>query len=74
MASAPEGFGNLGSELRNDAHTLAKTASERLHGEVDARKGGAASQARTLSSALNRASEELGQDSPSWLRSAFGSA
>lgn len=74
MASAPEGSSNLGSELRDDAGTLANSAAERLHGEVDARKGNAASQARTLSSALDRASEELGQGSPAWLRSAFESA
>lgn len=74
MASAPESSGKLGSELRDDAGTLANSATERLHGEVDARKAGAASQARTLSSALNRASEELGEDSPAWLRSAFESA
>jgi hypothetical protein len=74
MESTSGGSGNLGTELRSDAATVANSATERLHSEVDARKGNAASQVRTLSAALNRAGEGLGQDSPSWLRSAFDSA
>jgi hypothetical protein len=65
---------NLGNELRSDAHTIADSAKQRIHSEVDARKGGAAGQARAVSSALNRASQELESDGPSWLRSAFDNA
>jgi hypothetical protein len=63
--------GNLATELRSDAATVTDSAKQRLHSEIDARKGGAAGQARTLASALSSASDELGQDSPSWLRSVF---
>src|SRR5215213_4317439 len=62
--------GGLRDELRNDAQTVRTTAKQRLHNEVDARKGQAASQAKTLSSALGAAANEL-TDSPPWIRSAF---
>jgi hypothetical protein len=49
---------------------MTDTAKQRLHAEADARKGTAAEQTRSLSSALDAAASEL-QDSPDWLRSAF---
>lgn len=60
----------LREELRNDAQTVRTTAQQRLHKEVDARKGQAADQAKTLSSALGTAAKEL-SESPAWIRSAF---
>jgi hypothetical protein len=71
MESTSAGPADLGSELHSDVNKVADSAKQRLHSEVDSRKSGAAGQARMLSSALSRASEELGQNSPSWLRSAF---
>jgi hypothetical protein len=62
--------GELREELRSDAHTITDTARQRLHAEADARKGAAASQAKSVSSALESAAGQLG-DSPEWLRSAF---
>lgn len=63
--------GGLGQELRGDAKNLADTATQRLQGEVDARKGGAVSQVQSLSSALGETAQKLGDDTPSWLRSAL---
>ena len=61
----------LQGELRSDAQELSSKAKNRLHGELDARKGTAASQARSASSAMERAASELDDGSPEWLRSAF---
>lgn len=60
----------LREELRGDAQTVTDSAKQKLQSEVDARKGGAADQAKSLSSALDTAAGEL-SDSPQWLRSAF---
>jgi len=60
----------LREELRGDAQTLTDSAKQRLQSEADARKGTAATQAKTLSSALESAAGEL-SDSPQWLRSLF---
>lgn len=70
MASSPTGGGDLRQELRGDAQTVTDTAKQRLFAETDARKGTAAEQAKSLSSALESAAGELSQ-SPDWLRSAF---
>lgn len=63
--------GGVGSELRSDARQLSSSAADRLHSEADARKGAAAAQAKSVSSAMERAAGELDGDSPQWLRSAF---
>ncbi|MES2492123.1 MAG: hypothetical protein V4579_02440 [Pseudomonadota bacterium] len=68
--SPPESKGGLSEELRGDASDLTATAKSHLHSEVDARKGEAVSQAQSLSSALNKAAQELDQ-SPDWIKSAF---
>jgi hypothetical protein len=73
MEEATGESGSLGSELRSDARTIKESASQRLHREVDARKGGAVDQAKAVSSVLDRAAEELGQHGPSWLQSAVKS-
>ena len=65
-----EGSGTR-SELSGDVQQLGSSAANRLHSEVDARKGGAATQARSLSSAIERAGSELDDGAPQWLRSAF---
>lgn len=66
--------GGISSELSHDARTVADSAKQRLHSEIDARKGDAANQAKQVSSAISQAGEQLGQNAPSWLRSAFDSA
>ena len=71
-SGSPTG-GELREELRGDAQTVTDTAKSRIHSEVDARKGTAATQAKNLSSALEGAAGQLDQ-SPAWLRSAFEQA
>jgi len=63
--------GGAGEELRADAKHLGTAAANRLHGEVDARKGTAATQAKSVSTAMERAAGELGDGSPQWLKSMF---
>lgn len=69
--SSPTG-GGLREELRSDAATLTGSAKQRIHNEVDARRSGAATQVKSLSSALDAAAGEL-SDGSGWLRSAFQS-
>jgi hypothetical protein len=61
----------VGEELRSDAQHVGQTTVNRLHSEVDARKGSAASQAKSVSSAIDRAAGELDDGAPDWLKSAF---
>jgi hypothetical protein len=61
----------LPGELRSDAQQLGSKAKDRVHSELDARKGTAANQARSASTAFERAASELDEGSPEWLRSAF---
>jgi hypothetical protein len=68
--SSQAGDGSLRDELRSDASAVTSSTKQRLHSELDSRKGDAATQAKSLSSALDAAANEL-SDSPSWLRSAF---
>jgi hypothetical protein len=63
--------GGVGSELKSDAKNLGATAGNRIHSELDARKGTAVQSAKSVGSAIERASNELGDDVPQWLRSAF---
>lgn len=65
------GGGGAGEELRSDAKQLSKTAANRLHSEVDARKSSAASQAKSVSTAIQRTVSEMNDDAPRWLKSAF---
>jgi hypothetical protein len=74
MESQAEASGGLRSELRGDAQTLTDAATQRLHTEVDARKGGAVSQVKSVSTAIGSAANELGADAPTWLRSALEKA
>ncbi len=61
----------MSSELRSDAQQLGTTAGNRIHSELDARKGTAAQSAKSVGSAIERAAGELDQGVPEWLKSAF---
>lgn len=63
--------GGTTSELSSDARHLGHTAANRIHSEVDARKDSAVGQAKSVSSAIERAAGELDQDAPDWLKTAF---
>lgn len=63
--------GGTRNQLKSDAKQLSTTASNRLHTELDARKGTAATQARSVSSAIGQAAEGLDDGAPQWLHSAF---
>ena len=68
-ATSQAGDGSLREELRNDASTVTGSAKQRLHSELDSRKGIASTQAKSISSALDAAAGEL-SDRPDWLRDA----
>ena len=59
------------SELKSDARDVTNKAADRLHSEVDARKGDAATQVRSTADAIQSAAGQLDQGAPQWLRSAF---
>lgn len=61
----------MSNELVADAKQMGSSAIDRAHSEVDARKGAAATQAKSVSSAINRAAGELDDGAPAWLKSAF---
>ncbi len=71
MQSPPENTGGTADQLRADAQQLTSSAGNRIHSELDARKGTAANQAKSVSSAINRAAGEFDESTPEWLRSAF---
>lgn len=72
MQSPSDNAGGVRSELRSDAQQLGTSASNRIHSEIDARKGIAAEQVQSVSSAIQRASSELDDGAaPQWLKSAF---
>lgn len=58
-------------ELKSDANELTSSAKDRIRSEVDARKGTAAQQAKSVSSAMQRTAGELDQDAPEWLKSSI---
>jgi hypothetical protein len=69
--SQQQGAGGAAGELKSDAKQIGSKAAERLHSEVDARKGEAATQAKSVSSAIQNAAGQLDGSAPAWLRSAF---
>lgn len=72
MQSSSEHPAGLGGELRDNAQGLAGAAADRLHDEADRRKSPVVEQARSLSSALDRAGRELSGDQGSnWLGTAI---
>lgn len=66
-----EGGGATSTELRSDAKQLGDSAANRIHSEVDARKDTAVGQAKSVSTALDRAAGEMDQNTPDWLKSAL---
>jgi hypothetical protein len=72
MNSSSSTTDDLREELRGDAQKIGDAAAERLQSEADARKGAAAGQAKSLSSALEKVAGEMGAETPSWLKSALG--
>jgi ElaB/YqjD/DUF883 family membrane-anchored ribosome-binding protein len=63
--------GETASELRSDAQQIGNKAKDRIHSEVDARKGTAVEQAKSVSNAIQSAAGQLDEGAPQWLRSAF---
>ena len=61
----------VGSELMTDAKGVGTSAVNRLHSEVEARKGDAATQVVAVSLAIERAAGELDDNAPSWLKPAL---
>jgi ElaB/YqjD/DUF883 family membrane-anchored ribosome-binding protein len=69
--SSSEPQGGALAELSSDAQQLGSSAADRVHSEVDARKGQAAEQVKSVSSAIEKTADQLDQSSPEWLKSAF---
>ena len=65
------GSGGTSTDLRSDAKQLGNSAANRIHSEVDARKDTAVNQAKSVSSAIQRAAGEMDEGSPDWLKSAL---
>ncbi len=65
------GQSDIGSDVRDDAKRLSSAAGDRIHSEIDARKGTAAEQAKSVSSAIGTAADQLDDGAPQWLKSAF---
>lgn len=61
----------VGGELLSDAKDVGSSAVNRVHSEVDARKGDAAAQVKSVSSAIEKAGDGLDANAPAWLKSAF---
>jgi hypothetical protein len=66
-----QGAGGAAGELRSDAQQLTFKAANRIHSEVDARKGNAAEHAKSVSDAIQTAAGQLDESAPTWLKSAF---
>lgn len=72
MQMKSDNTSNLGGEIREDAQNLTSKATDRLHDEVNARKEPLAEQARSVSSAFEKAAGELGGgQAPAWIKSAL---
>ena len=57
--------------MLSDAKGVGTTAVNRLHSEVDARKGDAATQVKSVSSAIEKTAGGLDDSAPAWLKSAL---
>ncbi len=71
MQPQSETMSGVGNELLSDAKNVGSSAVNRLHSEVDARKGDAATQAKSVSTAIEQAAGGLDPNAPAWLKSAF---
>ena len=61
----------VGTELLSDAKNVGSSAVNRIHSEVDTRKGEAVTQVQAVSSTIERAAETLDPNAPKWLKSAL---
>ena len=68
QANTAQGVGN---ELLADAKGVGTSAVNRLHSEIDTRKGDAATQVKSVSNAIKRVSDGLDPNAPSWLKTAI---
>lgn len=71
MQPQSDSVGGVGNELLSDAKDVGSTAVNRLHSEVDTRKGDAATQVKSVSSALKDTAGGLDPSAPTWLKSAL---
>lgn len=71
MQQPPSQNAGTGSELASDAKQVTSKAVDRVHSELDARKGTAATQAKSVASSIQRAAGELDEGAPAWLKSTF---
>jgi hypothetical protein len=71
MQPQPQSGSGTTRELASDAKHMGESALNRVHSEIDARKDGAASQARSVSSAMDRAAGNLDDGAPDWFKSAL---
>ena len=62
---------DLKGELSSDAQRVGNSAASRIHSELDNRKGAAASQVKSVSSAIDKAAGELDENVPQWLRNSL---
>jgi hypothetical protein len=63
--------GSVGGGLKEDTQRLAGAATEMLQSKAGSQKDVAVNQARSLSSALGTTAQQLGEDSPKWVKSAL---
>lgn len=71
MQPQSEGGPGVGQELLSDGKNVGKSAINRVHSEVDARKGDAVTHVKSVSSAIGQAADGLDPTAPTWLKSAF---
>jgi hypothetical protein len=71
MQPQSETMSGVGSEVLSDAKNVGSSAVNRLHSEVDSRKGDAVTQAQSVSTAIEQAADGLDPNAPQWLKSAF---
>ncbi len=71
MQPQSDSTGGVGSELLSDAKDFGISAINRLHSEVDSRKGDAVDQVKSVSTAIGQAAGGLDASAPAWLKSAF---
>lgn len=62
----------IGEELLSDAKGVGSSAANRLHSEVDARKSDAATQVKSVSSAIEQTASSLDPSTPAWLGGSSG--
>lgn len=70
MDSTLPGAKQIGDELLSDAKNIGESAVNRMHEAVDLRKGDAAEQVKSFSSAIAQAADDMNADFPAWAKSA----